>query len=124
MKPSLKDVLSAARDLIADQAHWTRGDWAENSESGSLRGAMHPDACMFCALGAVGRAMSYDVNDVMPIGEYPKVFAEATKQLSRFINGKKTRVPEDPVWAVTQFNDSSEHEDVLKLFDMAIEDLS
>lgn len=61
-----RDVVLAARDLIADRKHWTTGasarDWA-----GVAVVPLHPQAARWCVIGAVHRA-AFLVSGVQLLG--------------------------------------------------------
>jgi hypothetical protein len=91
------EVLKAAREKIADPAHWTKGEIARD-KFGMDSMSKSPDACAWCAMGAIW--------NVSPNVE---VRAEAFNALDV-----------QTYLGVPEFNDSHTHPEVLALFDKAI----
>ena len=48
-------IIARALKLIADEANWSRGDWARTSTDKRCAWS-HPDAAKFCAMAALSRA--------------------------------------------------------------------
>lgn len=96
------EYLIAAKAVIADPAnHLQSGVFAEDEYGEELLGH-DPRACKFCSVGAL-----------MKVGGY--VFSEAYTYLQRSANAMGGRS------AVTIYNDTHDHADVMRLFDLAIE---
>ena len=102
-----KEVLIAARDLIAEPEHWIKGAMAKRTRGSRVRlDSDHPDATCFCLLGAVvcaagvGKLILEDAEDTL------RVWLPAN------YNGQ-----------ISDFNDarSTTHADVLAVLDCAIE---
>jgi hypothetical protein len=93
------EVLTKARALIADPAHWTAGAYARD-DKGNKVGVDAEGACAFCAVGALVRVTTW-------YGDY----TEAYDLLSRN-SGKVPRVAD--------LNDIHGHEAVLAMYDAAI----
>jgi hypothetical protein len=60
MKPEVLKTLIAARELIADPAHWLQGAMARNGR-GEPVDARAPVACRWCAMGAIRKEAPDDV---------------------------------------------------------------
>jgi len=101
MKSEL-EVLTEARDLIADPAHWTQGWFARDMFGGSVD-ARSPSAACFCTLGAFGRALGRHFMDVTG---HP-----AVERLRSLL----------PRQDIARFNDTHSHADVIAAFDHAID---
>lgn len=102
------DVLQGARELLADEAKWTKGVMARR-EDGVQVSAEDPRATCFCAFGAISK--------VAPQAPYATAFdirCRADKALYAVL-------PEG-FSSVEDFNDADEttHADVLALFDRAV----
>lgn len=95
------ETLKTARDLIADPAHWTQRTSARDAAATPVPVAS-PDAKSFCTLGAVDRAARLDSHD----------FYAATDFFYQVIGSAES---------IAQFNDGHTHEEVIALFDAAIE---
>lgn len=102
------EILKAARNLISDPARWTQGEYARDAK-GYHALATEECATCWCALGAILK-MTKRENDV-----YRPVVA----QLAQHCRAVDTPAP----WAVSTFNDTHTHGEVLALFDTAIENL-
>lgn len=105
MNATLK-TLKSARALIADPAHWTKGELARDANDDPIR-ISSLNACKFCSLGALSRAVG--VEDFWDTG----AFVASRQALMATING-------ETVWV---YNDNHTHAEVLKLFDDTIERL-
>lgn len=108
--PTTSQLLREARDLIADRLHWTRGTYARNID-GKPVNAHDPEACRFCAVGAVQRVFAlrelsiYDTDGGSP-------YALACGALAEAVLGGGG--------SITAYNDQGGHEATLALFDCAI----
>jgi hypothetical protein len=99
-----KEILVEARNLIADPSKWVRGNLALDDDGKTLGDGYDPRACKWCALGALGKALGK--------GEY---------QRFRYITLKLDRVAEDLSYGyAATLNDESNHDTVLRMFDIAI----
>jgi hypothetical protein len=95
-----REVLVAARALIAEPSRWLQGCYARD-EAGAEVALHSPHATCFCAEGAVLR--------VSP----PGLGAEFVAALQE--TGMRTR------WSAHRFNDANSHASILAAFDRAIE---
>lgn len=100
-----KDVLTYARNLIADPVRWTQGTYARNAE-GEPVGVFADAAVCWCAVGAIDRAAEvlipdFDVNPRLPL---QSVLYKRYGEIG-----------------ITNFNDRHTHAEVLAAFDAAIE---
>ena len=91
----LRDLI-AARTLITDPANWCQGNAAQNAK-GFPAAPLHDEAVRFCSWGAAARAAGAHSGD-------------------RF-----SAVKDALGVGFISFNDSHSHEEVLALFDRAIE---
>jgi len=104
------DLLREARALISDPDKWTQGTLARNAY-GSEVAHYSPDACKWCAVGAISRvAASNNASYETEMSAY-----SALVQASRILFDSD---------AVGEVNDTHTHADVLALFDRAIELIS
>lgn len=93
-----KLVLTKARSLIADESHWLQHDWKEEFEGVTRR----------CAYQAVeDAAASLGLDDTRALNTLSCLLGD---------DGECARE------LIPDFNDTSTHEDVLALFDLALED--
>lgn len=98
MKTDL-EVLQKARQVISNPANWTQRTSAVNA-LGEMVGVKSTEACAWCAVGAVYKAMdAYSGTVWNPLeGALPAGYN-----------------------IVSEYNDTHSHEEVLALFDRAIE---
>ena len=97
---SAVEILKAARELISDPAHWTQGSEARD-EKGDPVLARSKGARCFCAVGAL-------------------ISASGKAPWKRPLEALRSELPK-PIFYVSDFNDTGSHEEVLALFDRAIE---
>ncbi len=101
---TLVDILTAARDLIAEPEHWTQGVSARNKFSEKIHPA-HPTAVCWCTLGALQKvgnpAFHYEAQDIL----FESALKLHPQWRGRFLYG---------------FNDSHSHSEILQVFDEAI----
>ena len=143
----VKEILQQSRDLISNPENWTSSTAARDSHYKSVR---HSDqtACMWCATGAVAHIATLTEGACVNEGKnFFDVFNATIKHLARTIKEdkfvraiyddfqdlladelgddfKKEKVEDiNPSEIVEVFNDTLTHEDVLTLFDIAIERL-
>jgi hypothetical protein len=101
-------VLREARELIAMPERWTQGTWARKANGDGVL-ATNPEACCFCAGGALLKSSSRGRK------ENRDLFDAAVRLLIAPLNGE--------TWMdIAQFNDrvAKSHDEVLALFDRAI----
>lgn len=110
MKTQL-EILEHARALIADPEHWTRGACARRVD-GLCVDMGDTSAHCFCSIGAVGRA-------TLDLDVYPSL-SKTFDTLESL--GIPEGTPVDQSRLAT-YNDSHTHEEVLAMFDRAIEKL-
>lgn len=101
-------ALEAARELLSDPKRWCRGFYALDAKQNS-RSPIAPDACSWCAMGAVGNARGKDLL-ITPI---PVLDRELMNFAARKLTHSRWRVAAD-------VNDFGTHEEVLEMFDLAI----
>jgi hypothetical protein len=116
MSAGALEILTKARKLIEDPAHWIKGNSAMTApfEHGGVRvSPSHPRAKCWCSIGAVQGAASR-LNDVTICD---RIKAEASLQWA--VREKAA------TFGVVAFNDNvyTQHPDVLAVFDAAIEQL-
>lgn len=57
------EILQKARDLIADEDHWTRGAYARNEEGKDVE-PWRSDAVRWCAVGALARVVHFRPGEI------------------------------------------------------------
>ena len=92
------DALIAARAIIADEAHWTRGDFAKDSMGYSADSTSNEAVC-WCSIGALEKAS--DTGSI-----------SAMIELNRTVQG-----------SMSEYNDTHSHAEVLAVWDSTIERL-
>jgi hypothetical protein len=112
---SIRETLTKARALIADPTHWTEGTFARKSD-GIETGWLDPEACCFCAEGAIMKAC--EVTFQSPNRMNYTAYREAMDFLQYNHVQKQAGLPTEMVPAI---NDDLGHEAVIKLFDKGIE---
>lgn len=115
---SPKQILTAARNLIADPAHWTRETVARDKR-GRPTEPYNPNACQFCALGAL-TAVFYQADPLACTAAEVNELDRAHEQAKRAL-----RIAGEAGFGVNSFtisrvNDQLGHEATLKMFDAAI----
>lgn len=133
-----RDILTAARALIAPPEAWTVGAYARRKDRSYEKPAKNPlnmaavhfsssEAVCFCSYGAINRA-GYGGGDAS--AQRNAEITLAKHALARAMGGKpfaEERIEAD--WAlatIAKFNDADgrTHAEVLSAFDKAIEELS
>lgn len=99
MKPS--EILKQAKELISDKSKHTTGQYARGLD-GWNADPLSPEACKWCSIGAVIKVSGED-----------NVFSKSCKYL--YYSQGHTNV------GVTLLNDTKPHEEVMQMFDRAIE---
>ena len=122
MQSKILKVLKCARKLITKRERWTTGAFARDI-GGLPCTSYSPDACCFCAAGAVQR-----VSDKLLRESFFKDVHESAKMNDIVINGLSTasrKIPTDSYGyiSIADFNDHTTHNKVLKLFDNLIQHL-
>ena len=101
------DTLRAAKALIQDEARWVTGNYAV-TDNGNAIGAYSPNACRFCAVGALANVSGMSPREVELEDKFlPGVFLNrAAKELGR--------------WSPHVINDEWGHAKVMEMYDLAI----
>ena len=87
------DVVKYARALLAKRGGWTKGCYARDSEGNAVHEA-RPEACSFCAKGAIYRAV-HDLNPLQSVYHRAvAVFlADGEYSLIGFSDAQTTKAP-------------------------------
>lgn len=96
-----KQILIAARQLIANPEHWTQHVMARSASGLKASAENDPSATCFCPMGAVIRTVGFNSK-----------IDEPFRHLRKFFEG-----------SISKFNDSHTHAEVLAKFDEAIQSL-
>jgi hypothetical protein len=99
------DNLKAARQLISNKDNWTTGWFARDFNGSRVHGAHKLTAISFCSIGAINKVTN-NTCGIQTMIEFE------IKYLFRAIDYKCN---------VTYYNDTHTHEEVLAMFDKAIE---
>lgn len=107
------EILVDARAVIAEPEHWTRRAYAINNRR-QVVAPNDPEACQWCTYGAVYRALG---NMPHPVSAGGERLAEVLGRLNRAAmqagaNGGAITLNDNPNFG---------HDDVLRMFDVAIE---
>ena len=107
MNTNLHDILVKGKDLISDPERWTKG-YAARDKKGIRVIAMSEDAVKWCMIGAIRKVVDEE--------EYSHELHMAQVLLRRHLPGNHR--------LLFEFNDdrATTHEDVMTLFDKAIEE--
>ena len=98
-------ILEKARAILALPEHWCQQSYARSSTGEKLSDVTDPTACSWCMLGAVEKIEdSFSV--VRQVGHH---LEQAARALGYRVN------------RIIDFNDSHTHQEVLRVFDKAIE---
>lgn len=100
----VSEFLAKAKTLIADPKHWTQGFYAQDAQ-GQAVGPAQPHAVCWCSVGVLSK-VAHEEN------AYDARFAAA-----RCLFDVSEECGYD---GVTDFNDNSSHETVMKAWDKAI----
>lgn len=112
-------ILRGARTMLADPAAWTKGTSARDAQGLDVSDVLSPEAACFCAVGAVFKAANYSNRSMEGRVEGAPTYG-ALRYLKTYV-----RKYTDPIFngEIHLYNDSgtTTHEDVLRMFDYAIE---
>jgi hypothetical protein len=121
MTNAVSEVLSAARELIADPEHWTQGTYAIENTGNEV----YPDesnAYAFCSAGALAKASGTTFNeagDMQPTQLYDTAYFELKRAaLALFGTDSVTSVNDGEL----KTDPETAHPDVLAMFEKAIAD--
>ncbi len=109
------DILKQAKALIELPSRWTRYTLARDA-SGSVVWPHDLEACKFCSVGAVKRAIHLNRQDP-DLPKMPHATAIDALTKGRWLGARHTRTE-----SLQAFNDMHTHPEVMKLFDDAIKD--
>lgn len=98
------EILTAARELITDPAHWTQEVYAKNAKGRQVSPLSRSAVC-FCSVGALDRIVSRRSKSDWGVEAFNALVNELVKKGHQGIAG---------------FNDTHTHAEVLALFDAAI----
>ena len=118
--PTAIEGLEAARELISDEARWTSGTFAR-AVDGTPSHPSDPEACRWCAHGAIRRTFDRGTG---PVGSDPE-YAHACSVLdaaARELYGANSPAIEMAAgsWSYIGVNDVLGHRAVLQVYDRAI----
>jgi hypothetical protein len=119
---STKEILIAARAILADPAHWTKNTFARDRNNEPID-PTSPDAVCFCAVGAIKKVINIVSNpysnDLLQEKDTAK-FEELRKHTAHLNNS--VELVTGQLISIVSFNDwsSTEHADLLAVFDHAI----
>lgn len=99
-------ILTKARELISDPNHWTKNTFARDHH-GNFSDPKSPNTTCWCSLGALKKYTSTDSR------EYFEAVNQLEEALLELTNYGWT--------SIAAFNDAHTHEQVLEIFDKAIE---
>ncbi len=99
------ELLTSARNLIADPEHWTQRAFARDGFGNSI-GPTADSACSWCSLGALTKSFG----NIW----WPESHCEPLEQAIGQLHP-------DNLMSLADFNDSHTHQEVLAVFDKAIE---
>lgn len=102
------EVLVGARQLLSDPKKWTKGALARNAKECNLS-VDSSSACCFCSIGAC-----------LKIQENPNWLGDGS-HWERFMDASCREIVGHENIVSYNDNGSTKHEDILKLFDYAIE---
>ena len=108
---SAKEILVAARELLSDPDHWTKLVLAKTVNN-EPKEPTDPEAVCWCSIGALYKVTGISVS--LPDSSATIVYA-AQRKLEEALGNDL---------GIDEFNDCSEHKEVLELFDKAIQNAS
>jgi hypothetical protein len=106
-------LVTDARDILADPAHWTQGCFARNEAGHPGLAPNDPNAVCYCSFGALMSLTEYNTPPVV----YDTMGAVATELLAK----RGIEIP-DGRNRIVYLNDfpTTTHADVLEMFDITI----
>jgi hypothetical protein len=108
--PTTAELLREARAVIADPKRWTKGCTARD-ENGRPAIPGGTRAVSFCAIGAV----------VSVCTAYPVALHPARNLMAHYLDRAACQLSGDDEMSTEGFNDDNDHDDVMAMFDLAIE---
>lgn len=110
---SVKDLLVAAKNKIANEANWTKGTFARTAEGETVIPASKSATC-WCSVGALVAASAKleDPKRLKWVGAASDILDAAAKAVMDVPQG---------VRATVHINDTGSHADVMRMFDLAIQ---
>lgn len=107
----VSQLLIDAKELIKDPEHWTKGEYARDSEGKKVADS-HSEACQWCIVGALWRASGLGPNCYDSYKA--SLVNDGCKFLIKAVNSEKS---------LSKWNDSESttHDDVMKAYNKAIE---
>lgn len=110
------DILKAAKARIADPANWVQTNYAVNAEGVSV-GEADPEACKFCAKGAMYAALwaSFSPDALLP-EESRQAFMIGSALLNDAALQNYHRM------SIISVNDDLGHDAVMRCYDAAIQE--
>ena len=105
----LSEFMTGAKELIKDESSWTK-DWFARNDAGVPVRSLHEDAICFCSLGAIERFAGCELGDDLVDGVSSRT-KEAQGLLETVMGGL----------LVEEYNDTHTHEEVMAMWDEAIE---
>ena len=107
------DALRQVRDLLADEANWTKGLYARDAEREEISW-MHEDATQWCMTGALRKVCGVQYSDNGPY-TFPDPFRDAIAHLAQHLPDCCQEGHGNDAQRITCFNDSSTHEGIRAL---------
>lgn len=117
MKAKVLKAITKARGLVKAPGDWCQGAMARN-DKGHRVDLRSPDACQYCAYAALAK-VCYDLDPGTPGDEAHDLHHEALLVMQDALVALDAEGPNER--SIVVFNDRRKHEDVLNLFDKAIE---
>lgn len=111
-KQKLKEFLIQTRDLISDPKNWTQCSFARN-KYGDPVPYFYKSAVCFCSIGALNRVCNYGDN-----GD-----CEYHNHSYDLLNKIVVEITKDPSQTIGHYNDSHTHNEVIAVFNKAINSL-
>lgn len=113
------EILKGARELLSEEKNWNKGSYADKKNADGTKDLKfqglwfwsHPEANCWCSMGAMLKVSGSDKPFGSAIDEAEEILKIAVKEITG----------EDEEVACFNDNPSTEHSDVLRMFDLAIE---
>lgn len=110
---ALKEFLTQTRDLISDPKNWTQNTFARN-KYGDPVPFFYKSAVCFCSIGALKRVCNYEI-----MNDFEYFYNHSYDLLNKIV----VEITKDPSQTIGHYNDSHTHNEVIAVFNKAINSL-
>lgn len=115
--PTTLEILTEARNILGDPAHWTQGSYAKTGQDNSVDYSVNPEsdrARCYCSIGALRRAR-FHLTGAHDGGD------DAVHVQIQTLQGHIGEPKHGMLTTLVAFNDTRTYQEVIALFDRTIE---